>query len=52
VCKYLRAVVLVWPWEQRHDVNAAASIRQAIERVMAPWLSRQDLEELVAYMTR
>ncbi|PUZ73310.1 hypothetical protein GQ55_2G464000 [Panicum hallii var. hallii] len=76
VCKYLRAGVLVRPWEQRHDVAPAAAIREAIEKVMASdegtemrqraaalgeavrgavaegGSSRQDLEELVAYMTR
>ncbi|KAL6657428.1 hypothetical protein ACP70R_005208 [Stipagrostis hirtigluma subsp. patula] len=35
VCKYLRAGVLVRPWEQRHDVTPAAAIREAIERLMA-----------------
>jgi len=35
VCKYLRAGVLVRPWEQRHDVAPAAAIRGAIEKVMA-----------------
>ncbi|RLN34415.1 putative cis-zeatin O-glucosyltransferase [Panicum miliaceum] len=76
VCKYLRAGVLVRPWEQRHDVTPAAAIREAIEKVMASdegtemrqraaalgeavrggvakgGSSRQDLEELVAYMAR
>ncbi|KAJ1292262.1 hypothetical protein BS78_02G378500 [Paspalum vaginatum] len=75
-CKYLRAGLLVRPWEQRHDVTPAAAIRQAIETVMASdegaemrrrasalgeavraavaegGSSRQDLEELVAYVTR
>ena len=35
VCKYLRAGVLVRPWERRHDVIPAAAIRDAIDRVMA-----------------
>ncbi|XP_062190596.1 putative cis-zeatin O-glucosyltransferase [Phragmites australis] len=35
VCKYLRAGVLVRPWEHRHDITPAAAIREAIERVMA-----------------
>ncbi|TKW36309.1 hypothetical protein SEVIR_2G432100v4 [Setaria viridis] len=76
VCKYLRAGILVRPWEQRHDVTPAAAVREAIGRVMASdegaemrrraaalgeavrgavaegGSSRQDLEELVAYMTR
>ncbi|KAF8679027.1 hypothetical protein HU200_045780 [Digitaria exilis] len=76
VCKYLRAGVLVRPWERRHDVTPAAAIRDAIGRVMASdegaemrrraaaleeavrgavaegGSSRQDLEDLVAYMTR
>ncbi|CAD6216797.1 unnamed protein product [Miscanthus lutarioriparius] len=76
VCKYLRAGVLVRPWERRHDVIPAAAIRDAIDRVMASdegaeirrraaalreavrsavaegGSSRQDLDELVAYVTR
>ncbi|CAN6169120.1 unnamed protein product [Urochloa humidicola] len=35
VCKYLRAGVLVRPWEHRHDVTPAAAISEAIGRVMA-----------------
>jgi cis-zeatin O-glucosyltransferase len=34
VCKYLRAGLLVRPWEERGDVTPAAAIRGAIDRVM------------------
>jgi cis-zeatin O-glucosyltransferase len=34
VCKYLRAGILVRPWEERGDVTPAAAIREAIERAM------------------
>ncbi|CAD6222741.1 unnamed protein product [Miscanthus lutarioriparius] len=34
VCKYLRAGVLVRPWERRHDVTPTNAIRDAIDRVL------------------
>ncbi|XP_047067895.1 cis-zeatin O-glucosyltransferase 1-like [Lolium rigidum] len=34
VCKYLRAGILVRPWEERGDVTPAATISEAIERAM------------------
>ncbi|KAG8071325.1 hypothetical protein GUJ93_ZPchr0006g45863 [Zizania palustris] len=35
VCKYLRAGILVRPWENRNDVTPASAIREAIEKTMA-----------------
>ncbi|KAM0867785.1 hypothetical protein ACQ4PT_041743 [Festuca glaucescens] len=34
VCKYLRAGILVRPWEERGDVTPVSAIREAIERAM------------------